>query len=186
MALRGPGLLPCLPAIWWRNLSLHYRSTGGWDTHSCVRPFLLCRQHPALVAATTRLATIAPHVAPPHVRNGDGERLFLGDRATIEAYLRAERDAFHLTAYRGGWLEQTPYWDYARMPHMPRPETEQQKPARERLRWIMEFALRKALGALPPLDKLQRACVERIRSNVLSETVMLSTTSHWTHKVLRA
>ena len=53
---------------------------------------------------------------------------------------------------------------------MPRPETEQQKPARERLRWIMEFALRKTLGALPPLDKLQRACVERIRSNVLSES----------------
>lgn len=33
----------------------------------------------------------------------------------------------------------------------------------------MEFALRTALKALPPLDSLQRACVEQVRANVISD-----------------
>lgn len=168
--------------IWWRNLRDNFNTSSlGWDTHSCVWPFLLCRAHPTLVASTSRLGTIAA----PRVRRGDGERLFMADYATIEAFLQDERDAFHLTAFRDSWLERTPWWDHAKIPGMPQPRHEHEKPARDRLRWLMEIAVRKALGALTaPLNKFQRACLEQAAAQVLRSSynmTLFDGDAHWIH-----
>ena len=156
-------------ALWWGNLSDHFTSSSmGWDTHSCVWPFLLCRGHPTLVAATSRLGTIPG----PRTMGGDGERLFKEDYATIEAFLHKERDAFHLTGYKTAWLEHTdpaqpkPVADLDKLPHIP-PRLAHEKPTQDRLRWMVEIAIRHALRALPALDTLQQACVEQAAAQAL-------------------
>ena len=172
-------------ALWWHNLSYHFTSSSmGWDTHSCVWPFILCKAHPSLIAATSRLGTIPG----PRIANGDGERLFKEDYATIEAFLQKERDAFHLTGYKDQWLEHTdgiPMTDLDKIPHIP-PRLEHQKPARDRLRWMMEIAIRHALRALPALDTLQQTCVEQAAARVLPspyKMALFEGNTHWMSKV---
>ena len=172
-------------ALWWHNLSYHFTSSSmGWDTHSCVWPFILCKAHPSLIAATSRLGTIPG----PRITNGDGERLFKEDYATIEAFLQKERDAFHLTGYKEHWLEHTdgiPMADLDKIRHIP-PRLEHQKPARDRLRWMMEIAIRHALRALPALDTLQQTCVEQAAARVLPspyKMALFEGNAHWMSRV---
>jgi hypothetical protein len=67
----------------------------SWDVHSCIWPFVHCRSAPDLVAATSRLGTIAS----PSFHNGAGEKMSIGsmDEADVVAYIEQQRDVFHLT-----------------------------------------------------------------------------------------